>query len=176
MPIIVSEGKSRVIHLPPQENIQAVCFDVWDLGRQQSDFKGESRIQHKLKIGFELEARIESNDDFNGKRFKIFKDYTHSLSKKSNLRKDLTAWRGKAFTDEELAGFDLDNLIGANCLLNIIHYQGQDGQTRAKISAISQLPKGMVKITPDTGREIPQWIADIQAKAVPETATAEVGE
>ena len=48
----------------------------------------------------------EAEDD-NGRRFQLRKDYKNSLHEKAGLRKDLEAWRGRRFTDAELAGFDL---------------------------------------------------------------------
>lgn len=175
MPIMVKEGEKRIIYIAPAGNTQAVCFDVWDLGYQESDFKGEKKIQHKIKIGFELNKRIQSSDQMNGKRYRIYRDYTASLDKKANLRKDLTAWRGREFTPEELGALDVEKLIGENCLLNIIHYEGRDKEPRAKFNAISGLIDGMPKITPEQGREIPEWVEAIQAKAVMPESTEEVG-
>ena len=174
MAILAKEGERKVIHLPPAKNMQAVCFDVWDLGLQATEFKGDKRVQRKIKVGFELNARIDSQDAFNGKRYRIFKDYTLSLGEKANLRKDLAAWLGRQLTAEELkGGFDTESLVGTNCLLNIIHKSGQDGAPRAKVSAITALLDGMAPIAAETPRETPQWIADVQARAVqPETAAA----
>lgn len=166
MSTIVKEGEKRVIYVAPAGNTQAVCFDVWDLGLQSSEFKGEKKVQHKIKVGFELNKRIESGDQMNGKRYRIFRDYTASLDKKANLRKDLTAWRGREFTEQELSGFDTESLIGANCLLNIIHYEGRDKTPKAKFNAISGLIDGMAKIAPEQVRETPEWIAKIQAEAL----------
>lgn len=166
-PIIAKEGKRKALPLPPAENTQAVCFDLWDLGLQAGEWKGKPKVTHRVKLGFELDSRIESADDFNGKRHHIYKDYTLSLDKKANLRKDLEAWRGRPFTAEELDGFNLQEALpGANCLANIIHYTGQDGNVRAKISAITSLPKNMPKIAAETDRGTPDWIKNIQAEAV----------
>jgi hypothetical protein len=43
---------------------------------------------------------------------------------------------------EELAGFNLRRLIGAPCLLNIVHVE-KGGNTFAEIRSIAPLPKGM---------------------------------
>ena len=56
-------------------------------------------------------------------------------SKKSSLVKDLISWRGRAFTDEELKSFELDNIIGAPCQLSIIH-NVKDDKTYANVDAI----------------------------------------
>lgn len=81
-----------------------------------------------------------------GKPFMIKKDYRASLHEKAALRKDLTAWRGRSFTFDELVGFDLENVIGAACMLNIVEKTSQKGKKFSNISSIMPLPKGMVRI------------------------------
>lgn len=68
--------------------------------------------------------------------------YTLSLNEKSNLRKHLESWRGRSFTADELKGFDLRNILGKPCLLNIVH-NTKDGNTYANISSITPLMDGM---------------------------------
>jgi hypothetical protein len=69
------------------------------------------------------------------------------LHEKARLRKDLESWRGRAFTDAELKNFDLEVLIGANCLLNVVQ-SSKNGSTYANVSAVMPIKKGMDKITP----------------------------
>jgi hypothetical protein len=78
----------------------------------------------------------------------ISKRYTLSLNEKASLRKDLQSWRGRPFTPAELAGFDVSKLIGANCLLSVLH-QDRAGATYANISSISALPKSMKSVAPE---------------------------
>ena len=73
----------------------------------------------------------------------LSKPYTASLHENATLRKDLDAWRGKPFTAEELAGFNLQNVIGAPCILTIINQEGKTGSVYAKIASISKPMKGM---------------------------------
>ena len=77
--------------------------------------------------------------------------FTLSLGKKAKLRPMLESWRGRPFTEAELEGFDLKNVLGANALLNIIHTKKGD-KTYANISTVSPLMKGTPKKTP----ELPQ--------------------
>ena len=53
----------------------------------------------------------------------------------------------RIFTDEELKGFDIEVLIGANCQLGIVHRTTENG-TYANLSTIAPLLKGMPKIEP----------------------------
>ena len=163
---IVAKDEQKVFHLQPAGNQQAVCYDVWDIGIQEIEWKGEKKYQHKIIIGFELEERIASDDDMNGQKYKIHRRYTLSLGDKSNLAKDLTSWRGRAFTKEEKTGFDVEKLVGVNCMLSVIHGVSPfTGKELAKISAITALPKGLPKITSETPRSMPDWVKELQAKA-----------
>ena len=74
----------------------------------------------------------------------ISQRYTASLNEKSVLRRDLAAWRGRDFTPEELEEFNLRNIVGAPCLVQIIHRE-YNGKKYANVASIMSLPKGMAK-------------------------------
>lgn len=168
---------------------QAVCYAVYDLGTQFEEKFGKA--VHKVLLGWEIPSeRIEVDRDgikLNLPRA-ISKRYTMSLHEKANLRKDLESWRGKAFTDEEAQGFDLKRLLGANCMVQVIH-KTKDGKTFANVTNVVQLPKGMEKRTlenpiqyfsfeehqGETPINTPQWIMDI-IKASSEWAQITRGE
>jgi hypothetical protein len=141
MPII-AKGSDRKSFAPaPEGTHQAVCVDILDKGMLPNKFK-EGQLQHKIDIAWEID---ETRDD--GKRFVVFKRYTLSLDDRSNLRRDLQAWRGKPFTPAELAGFDVETVKGANCLVNILWNKSDDGtRTYANVMSVSPLVKGMSKI------------------------------
>ena len=119
----------------------AVCVDVVDLGEIKVEYQGKAKVQHKIKIVWQIE---ELRDD--GEPFRLQKRYTLSLHEKASLRKDLESWRGKQFSDEELNGFDVEVLLSKGCLVNVIHRQSE-GSTFANVSAIMKLPKGMTAPT-----------------------------
>lgn len=116
---------------------QAVCVDVVDLGLLDVTWQGVKKTQHKINVAWQI---AEDRDD--GKPYLVFKRYTLSLSEKANLRKDLESWRGKKFTRDEEMGFDIERLIGVNCLLNITHNEVKD-KTYANVVSIMPLAKGM---------------------------------
>lgn len=157
--IIKDEGK--VFHLAPAGMVQAVCFDFWDIGRQKKEFKGVTKIQHKGYLAWEIDERIKSDDDLNGKRFRLYKKYTLSLNDKASLNKDLMSWRGKPFMEiEKKGGFDIESMVGVNCFLNIVHNKVGE-KTFANISTINPLPKNMSPITAENARGVPEWIAKL---------------
>lgn len=125
---------------PPQGTHPAVCCAVIDLGTQYSE--QYNRHAHKVLLGWELDADPPREDG----PHMAWKRYTLSLHKKAGLRGMLEAWRGRAFTPEELEGFDLHNIVGKGCLVSLTH-DTRDGRTYANISAVSALPKGMTAPT-----------------------------
>ena len=164
MPIVASEGSRKEFHLLPADTYQAVCNDVHDIGFQKTVFNNEEKIQHKIVVQWEVSELIP-NGEYEGKRFVISKRYTLSLHKKATLRAHLEAWRGKVFTDDELKGFDIEKLVGVNCMLSVIHNQSGEN-TYANVGSVSKLMKGLTPMIPENERKIPDWIKKLQDKAV----------
>lgn len=144
MPIIATATEGTSFTPAPEGVHHAVCVDVVDLGNVEVEWQGKKKLQHKVNVVWQIS---ETRDD--DTRFRLFKRYTLSLSDKANLRKDLESWRGRAFTEDELRGFDVEKLIGANCLLNVVHRKSNDGtKTYANVVSIMPLVKGMPKLEP----------------------------
>ena len=118
----------------------ARCVGVVDLGIQHNDFNGKD--QEKVILIFELPTERITVDGEDKPRW-LSRQYTASLHEKSTLRQHLDAWRGKAFTPAELAGFDLRNVINAPCMLTITNTE-KNGKKYADIKAVSKPMKGMV--------------------------------
>jgi hypothetical protein len=140
MAFIVSEGSSFTPC--PAGPHSSVCVDVIDLGKQPNTFK-DGALVHKVRLVWQVAAK---KDD--GKPYLVQKQYTASLHEKASLRKDLEAWRGKPFTKEDLAGFDVEVLIGKTCLLNVQHVE-RAGNTYANVTSLMRLPTGMPIVTPN---------------------------
>jgi hypothetical protein len=139
MPIIAREPKGGNFVPAPPGTHAAVCVDVVDLGMLEVSFSGKTSTKHKIRIAWQIDEAMEDN-----RPFLCQKRYTLSLHQKAQLRKDLESWRGKQFSPEELEGFDVENLIGVHCLLNIIQeISAKDGKTYSNIASIMRLPKGM---------------------------------
>lgn len=140
MAIIATEG-TKFTPAPAGVH-QAVCVDVIDMGVLEVTYAGETKKKHKVRVAWQIDALMED-----GKTpFLAQKRYTLSLHEKAGLRKDLESWRGRAFTAEELKGFDLEKLLGANCQLNIVH-EAKNGTVYANIMAVMPLGKNMPKMS-----------------------------
>jgi hypothetical protein len=157
MPVVVSDSGGGSFEHPPAGMHQAVCAKVFDLG-EQPGFQGKP--QHKVAIVWQLaEARKEGK--FAGEPFTVTKTYTASLNEKSNLRKDLEGWRGRGFTPQELAGFDLENVVGVNCTLNLVSYTTKAGNESVRISGIMPVQKGVELLAPTLPADyMPKWIRE----------------
>ena len=118
----------------------AVCYMLVDIGLQRNEAYGNS--SRKVIIGWELaDEYVEVDGE---KKPRVFSArYTASLNEKAILRRDLAAWRGRDFTEAELAEFNLRNIIGAPCMIQIIHKKANNGKTYANLASIMALPKGM---------------------------------
>lgn len=155
-------GGGRTYQPAPSGSHRAACIGVIDLGLQIKTFNGETNVKHEILLMFELVD--ESMDD--GRPFTVSRAFTNSLHEKAGLRKFLDNWRGTPFTETELKGWDLKNLLGKPCLLSIVHAEKGD-RTYANIGAASKLPKGMA--APDStvndlryfdidSHEVPEWM------------------
>ena len=142
MSIIVKSVDTNKKELVASGTHIARCYSMTHIGTQNFEYQGESKKSNRIRLGFELPHEIR---DFNGedRPLVISKEFTLSLHEKSNLRKDLESWRGKAFTTKERNNFDITDLLGVECNLSIIHKESNSGKSFAYISNISKLSKGV---------------------------------
>ncbi len=141
MSFIVESGGSFE-RCPPGLHL-ARCYRIIDVGTQKSEYMGQVKYLHKLMIGWEIHGTDEDGQPLqmmDGRPFAIFKNYTLSWYEKANLRLDLQSWRGKPFTQEEMRRFDLKNVLGAWCMLNIIESQGNNGNTYTNVKGVTPVP------------------------------------
>ena len=118
----------------------ARCWRLVDMGTQDPPPQFEkNKPRHQVLVSWEsCDERMSSGEPYSINEF-----YTVSLHQKAKLREHLEAWRGKPFTEAELEGFELTNILGHACMLNVIHEkrEGSD-DTRARVHAVMALPKG----------------------------------
>ena len=164
MAIIVSAPDADDFVMIETGTYQAVCVDVVDVGLRECkpyNGVGEPKMKQKIIIVWELN---ENRDD--GKRFVFSREYVASLHVKSGLRKDLDAWRGVPFTEEELKGFDVEKVVGANCMLTISAYEKQNGNEGRKVTGVSKCMKGLVLMNKSEQYERPRYINELLGLAV----------
>lgn len=163
----------------PEGTYPAICYCIADLGMQYNEkFK---KLSQKILFIWEIvddEQRIEIDGEM--KRRAISRQYTASFAPKSSMYKDIRPWIGREFTPEEQEGFfDVGQLLGKPCLLNVIHTTTAEGKTYANVSGIMPLPKSMNVGDPENSKVLydidessdnifdmlPEWVREIIAKS-----------
>lgn len=165
-----SGGGGDFKKVPPGVYV-ARCFSLIDMGTQISDGQYGAKEQHKIRIGFEvfgeddLGVPLTINMDGKEMPLTISKTYTLSLHEKAGLRKDLAAWRGRDFTEEEAKGFDISKLLNVYCMLNVTT-SDNNGKTYTNIAGITPLPQALKAAKPEPVHEViafdldnPDWDA-----------------
>lgn len=138
MPIMARKPKSDFVPAPAGP-AQGVCVDVVDLGMVDNKFKPGTK-QPKVRFVWEISKKMPD-----GRPFIVNAMFTNSTHEKASMRKFLEAWRGRPFKMAELAALDLEKLLGANALLNLVQNQnGEDLYTN--IASVSPLLDGMPKM------------------------------
>lgn len=140
--MVVREPESNFVQAPAGVHA-AVCVDEIDLGMIPNRFDPEAGPVPTVRLVWQI-----AEDMPDGRPYLIKKDYRASLHEKAGLRHDLQSWRGREFTFEELVGFDLENVVGAPCMLNIVEKTSKKGKKFANIAGVMPLAKGMMKLEP----------------------------
>ena len=129
----------------------AICVSVYDLGTQTDTVY--ERTNQKILIGWELpnERTTGEKDGETWDRPRmISRSYNASFNIKASLRKHLEAWRGRDFTETELAGFDLRNVLAKPCMLTVVNKTSAAGNQYAAIAAVAALEEGRPAPDPES--------------------------
>lgn len=128
---------------PPGMHL-ARCYRIIDLGTQKTEYMGQMKYLRKIMLAWEIHGTRDDGVKLlmaDGRPFSIFKNYTFSWSEKANLRLDLQSWRGKPFSQEEMRRFDLKNVLGAWCMLNIIERPAKTGnKIYSNVDGVTPVP------------------------------------
>ena len=129
------------------------CYSLIDLGTQLTSGQYGEKEQHKIRISWELFGDDDEGNPLtiavDGKEMPltITKSYTVSLHEKATLRKELAAWRGKDFTEEEAKSFDVSKLVGAYCMINVVTSE-TNGKIYSNVGGITPLPGALKNAKP----------------------------
>ena len=177
MALIAKQPEQRMSIEPISAGMHvAVCYAVVDLGVHFSEVW--QKEQHKILLIWETDEEMTTTDG-EVKPKAISKEFVLSLHEKSDLYKTLISWRGRAFTPVELEGFDVKNVLGVPCLLNIVSVEKNDKEY-ANIGGITPLMKGqqppelknkkiyfeLSKETLGEIDELPKWIGEKIRKSI----------
>ena len=142
-----SGGGGSFTPVPPGMHL-ARCYRVIDMGTQTTTWQGKEKQQAKVMLQFEVHSEDADGKALvtdKGEPLSISKNFTASLGEKAALRAELENWRSRGFTADELAGFQLKNVLGAWAMLSVVKEQGKDGKEYTNITSINPVPASMKK-------------------------------
>ena len=87
---------------------KAVCIGIIDMGTHKDYNEGFSR-----KVAILWEVFVDDRKKL------MSREYTNSFKQGKPLRSHLESWRGKPFTEAELASFKLCKILGVPCIIEI---------------------------------------------------------
>lgn len=144
-----SSGGGNIEPIPADKYVGR-CIGVYDLGTQYNSLY--KKWTRKVLIQWELpdvRSQYEKDDGTKVDNPRVItREYGLTLHKKATLRADLTAWRGREFTDAELAGFDLFTVIGVPAEIQVVH-KTKGEKTYSNVGAVSAPFKGVAIPDPE---------------------------
>lgn len=142
--LLVSAKSDRNVDPVPEGLHPAACVGIYDVGTQYSEKFDTSR--RKCVLVFELPDLPPLEMERDGQRVKLprclSRRFTMSLNETATLRAFLESWRGRRFTEAELAGFDLGKCLGVGAQVQVMHAPGSEGRTFANLTNALPAPKG----------------------------------
>ena len=140
-------SESSFTPVPPGMHL-ARCYRIVDKGTQKSEYQGQVKYVQKVMIQFEVHGEDDQGKPLltnKGEPLSISKNYTLILAERATLRKDLASWRGKDFTNEELRGFELKNVLGIWGMISVSMAKGNNGKDYTNIMSINPVPAAIKK-------------------------------
>lgn len=155
--------------VPPMEpgTYIGLCVGIYDLGEQETTYKGRTRYQNKVLFTFEFPSKTVEIDGEQKPR-QLSRTFAVSLSQRGKLRSFLRGWRGTDFkSDTEMANYELKNLLGRSALVQVVL---NDTGEYANIEGVMQMPAEMPDPTTATKPlcfDMEEWDDDV-FKALPD--------
>lgn len=138
----VQEAKSY--EPAPAGNHVARLYRIVNIGTVEEEYQGEVKQMNKLSLTFELCNKKKEFVPGEGERpLTVSREFTFSMSSKSNLRKFVEGILGTALSDKEAYDLDMTKLAGSACLINVVHKTSAAGNVYALIQGASPLPDGI---------------------------------
>lgn len=127
----------------PSGSHVARLYQIVHIGTTEFEYKGETKSSNKIRLTFELcnekKVFVEGEEP---KPLVISREFGWSMSKKGKLRPFLEGMRGATMHDDDAYNLDIEELLGDECLLTIVHEE-KDGNIYANVHSAVPLPKGM---------------------------------
>lgn len=139
MSLMATKPNGTQRELIPTGLHEAILIWIVDLGQQDTPWGYKQQVMFTFELCKQL-IKIEG-EGFKPKVIST-RPLTPFITPESNLGKLLMGWFGK-LPDEVL---DLRKLVGQHCMVNVVHNDGNDGNTYANIGSIAPATKECKKI------------------------------
>jgi hypothetical protein len=161
-------GKGLEVAYPESGTYSARLFGIYAIGNQPNQFFGKDdgsggfgnkEFKDAIVLEFELPTEIAEFWEGEGEKpFTAAIEFSKIISDKSGLFKAMQAWNPKKFgTTAEAKAFNLYDLLGKACTLNVEKAVTKKGNSFLKIKSISPVMKG-VTVPPAI---MPELILDV---------------
>lgn len=143
MSIEVSQKSTKSFEPVPAGNHVARIYSIVHIGHVLEDTQWGAKNNNKVRITWELPNETKVfKEELGEQPLSISRTFNISWHEKSGLRKFVRGLVGK-----DSDNFDLEELLGKVCMLNVSHNQVGD-RTYANIDSAAPLPKGMAEPEP----------------------------
>lgn len=133
--------------LTAEGNYRATIYKLVYIGTIDGEYRGVPNSSYKVSLSWELNDEMKVwKEGEEAKPEVVSKVYTFSMGSKSNLRPIVTGIVG-GMSDAEAYNFDIDELVGKSCMLQVKHGESETGKAKLELTT-AQLPKGMQAPTP----------------------------
>lgn len=148
MPLIAPklESKGPKFTIPVGTNM-ARCIGLVHIGTITESYPGKEPMQmNKIRLTFEFPAEMHVfKEGEEAKPLVLSGEYNLSMFKKSKLRPIVEGIIGTTLEDQEADGFNIEEVVGKSCLVNVkMNKKG----TYPEIASTSPLMKGQIAPRP----------------------------
>jgi hypothetical protein len=161
--------------LCPAENMRAKIIRIYFVGTQENTFEPNQKPVPKLVITFEADSQKSD-----GTNHLLSMVVTYSLHEKSSLTKQFGSILGDKWPTKPGQSFDIAELVGLDCMVDVVHSAKKDGTLSAKIGKIGKLPRGFQPLESDMDQflwsfddpgamndeKVPEWIRKMASESI----------
>lgn len=136
--------KGKSFEPVPAGSHVARLYQIVNIGTVTTEWQGKKSQTPKIRFTFELcNERKAFKEGDEPKPYSISREFSFWMTRKANLRQFVEGLIGTTLDEEEAATFNIEGLLGEDCLLNVVHTEAKNGNTYADIKSASPLPKGL---------------------------------
>ena len=140
MPLKLKDAKKGSGAIAPAGSHPARCYAIIDMGTHTEDGAFGITTNRKIRFSWELPDELHVFEESKGPQpFAVHRMVNFILGPRSNFQKMLESWRGKPFNEQELDNFEIKKVLGATCMVTVVHVV-RGAQSYANVDSVVPLP------------------------------------